>query len=194
MKTIKTFDEYNFRRYGMPWVAIVDPKTAKPDFSKDVGGYTGRKGEAGDLYVIEPLEGAVYMYGQKDYRGNNTVRTYAQYLDGKDSLKINPEEAKRIRYIFDKYVEYRNLSAVAELCRLHGYTGKRGRVFKAWHIHVILTRPIYAGYNSYNGHLYRGSHEPIISVQQYNRVQRLLMTTTAGRKRKNKLIQLKPEA
>lgn len=82
MKTIKTFDEYNFRRYGMPWVAIVDPKTAKPDFSKDVGGYTGRKGEAGDLYVIEPLEGAVYMYGQKDYRGNNTVRAYAQYLDG----------------------------------------------------------------------------------------------------------------
>lgn len=127
-------------------------------------------------------------------QGKRTCSEVLGYdLDGTDSLKINPEEANRIRYIFDKYIEYRNLSAVAELCRLHGYTGKRGRVFKAWHIHVILTRPIYAGYNSYNGQLYRGSHEPIISVQQYNRVQRLLMTTTAGRKRKNKLIQLKPE-
>lgn len=82
MKTIKTFCSYNFRRYGMPWVAIVNPKTAKPDFSQEVGGYTGRKGEAGDLYVIEPIEGAVYMYGQKDYRGGNTERAYAQYRDG----------------------------------------------------------------------------------------------------------------
>ena len=82
MKKIKTYGAYNERRYGFPWVAIVDPKTAKPDFSQDVGGYTGRRGEAGDLYVIEPREGAVYMYGQKDHRGNGTERGYVQFRDG----------------------------------------------------------------------------------------------------------------
>ena len=82
MITISTFDSYNFRRYGRPWVAIVNPKTAKPDFTRKIGGYTGSDGEAGDLYVIDPVDGAVYMYGQKDYRGNNTLRLYRQYKEG----------------------------------------------------------------------------------------------------------------
>lgn len=84
MKTIQHFSSFNFRRYGNPWVAIVDPKTAKPDFEKKVGGYTGgyNRGEEGDLYVTNPQEGAVYMYGQKDYRGGNTERAYVQYVGG----------------------------------------------------------------------------------------------------------------
>ena len=84
MKVIKSYGSFNFRRYGNPWVAIVDPKTAKPDFSARVGGYTGgyNRGEAGDLYVTDPQEGAVYMYGQKDYRGNGSERGYVQYIDG----------------------------------------------------------------------------------------------------------------
>lgn len=84
MKTIKEYDSFNFRRYGNPWVAMVDPKTGKPDFSSRVGGYTGgyNKGEAGELYVADPQEGAVYMYGQKDYRGGNTERAYVQYRAG----------------------------------------------------------------------------------------------------------------
>ena len=66
-------------------------------------------------------------------QGKRTCNEVLGYdLDGKDSLKINPEEANRIRYIFDKYIEYRNLSAVAELCRLHGFTGKSDRS------HVVL--------------------------------------------------------
>lgn len=85
MKVLKNYDSFNRRRYSDPWVAIVDPKTAKPDFSKEVGGYTGGygRGEAGQLYLIEPQEGAVYMYGQKDYRGGrNTERGYVLYKNG----------------------------------------------------------------------------------------------------------------
>jgi hypothetical protein len=84
MKTIKTYDSYNFRRYSTPWVAIVDANTAKIDFSKKIGGYTGgyNTGEAGELYIIAPQEGAVYAYGQKDNRGNNTETTYVKYVSG----------------------------------------------------------------------------------------------------------------
>lgn len=82
MKTVKTYSSYNHRRYSILWIALVDPRTAKPDFSQKVGGYTGDAGEEGDLFLFEPIENAVYMYGQKDYRGNNTERVYAQYLNG----------------------------------------------------------------------------------------------------------------
>lgn len=108
-------------------------------------------------------------------QGKRTCTDVLGYdLDGSDSLKVNEVESVRVRYIFDKYVEYRNLSAVAELCELRGYRGKRGRILKAENIKTIITRPIYIGYNSYKGQLYQGLHEPIIELQQFNKVQRLL--------------------
>lgn len=84
MKTIKHYGSFNQRRYGNPWVAKVDTKTAKPDFKSKVGGYTGgyNKGEEGDLYVYDPEEGTVYMYGQKDYRGGNTENGYVKVVNG----------------------------------------------------------------------------------------------------------------
>lgn len=83
MKTVKKYGSFNQRRYGNPWVAIVG-KDAKIDFSRNVGGYTGSygKGEEGELYITDPIEGEVYAYGQKDYRGNNGGYEYIQYIDG----------------------------------------------------------------------------------------------------------------
>lgn len=58
MKIIKKYESFNERRYGNPWVAIVDKRTAKPNFTCRVGGYTGGygKGEAGALYVTDPQD------------------------------------------------------------------------------------------------------------------------------------------
>lgn len=84
MKVLKKYDNFNFRRYGNPWVASLN-KNGKIDFSHKVGGYTGayNKGEAGELYITDPIEGGVYAYGQKDYRGNNTEFSYVKYENGK---------------------------------------------------------------------------------------------------------------
>lgn len=112
-------------------------------------------------------------------QGKRTCNEVLGYdLDGSDSLIINAQEAEVVQYIFDRYLEYRNLSAVAELCRLKGYRGKRGRIFNAWSIRLILTRPVYAGYNSYNGKIYLGKHEPIISLKIFNRTQILLSNSS----------------
>lgn len=83
MKVVEVYESFNKRRYGDPWIAIVDKKTAKIDFSKKVGGYTGERGagEAGQLYVINPEEGAIYAYGQKDYRGNNGGYQYVKFVN-----------------------------------------------------------------------------------------------------------------
>lgn len=67
------------------------PGTTKPDFSRKVGGYTGAygKGEAGNLYVSDPVEGRLYTFGQKDYRGGKTERGYTRYENG-NSMKWIP--------------------------------------------------------------------------------------------------------
>ncbi|WP_418972668.1 hypothetical protein [Allofournierella sp.] len=84
MITVKTYGSFNPRRYGNPWIARVD-ETGRINFKSAVGSYTGRygAGEAGDLYLYAPVEGQIYAYGQKDYRGSNTAKEYVQYIDGK---------------------------------------------------------------------------------------------------------------
>ena len=73
---------------------------------------------------------------------------------------------------------------MAELCQIKGYHGKRGREMCAWSVKLILTRPIYAGYNSWHGQLIRGQHEALIGVSDFNRVQRLLAKPATGRRAK----------
>ncbi|HNX63310.1 MAG TPA: hypothetical protein PKN45_11765 [Candidatus Limiplasma sp.] len=92
MKIIKKYSEFNFRRYGNPWVAMVSPN-GKIDFNARVGSYTGgyNKGEAGSLYVTDPIEGAVYAYGQKDYRGNNGGYEYVKFIGG-EFVKVAKED------------------------------------------------------------------------------------------------------
>lgn len=129
-------------------------------------------------FTAERVSAAIAERAAQGKRTCNEILGYD--LDGKDSLKINESEAKRVRYIFDRYLDYHSLSAVAELCSLRGYTGKRGRVQTAESIRRVLTCAVYAGYNSYKGQLYKGYHTPIISVGDYNRVQRLLQKHGKG--------------
>lgn len=81
MLIVKSYEPYNHRRYGSPWVCRVAADTTL-DFSAHVGRYTGYNGSEGDLIIHSPVEGQVYAYGQKDYRGNNSGYQYIQYLNG----------------------------------------------------------------------------------------------------------------
>lgn len=129
--------------------------------------------------ISERVRAAAAERASQGKRTCNEVLGYD--LDGKDSFKINPGEAEQVRYIYAKYLECQRLAIVAELCRLHGYTGKRGRIQTPESIRIILSRPIYAGYNQFNGNIYKGIHEPIISIADYNHVQRLLSKRTQYR-------------
>lgn len=79
---IKHYDAYNERRYSTPWAAPCD-STGRPNFKGRVGHFTGGHGEGGDLFVEDPREGSVWAYGQKDYRGGHTEKSYAQFARGK---------------------------------------------------------------------------------------------------------------
>ena len=108
-------------------------------------------------------------------QGKRTCHDVLGYdISGKDDLAINKNEANIVKYIYAKYLEHKSLTAVAELCDINGYRGKRGCVFKAESIKRILTRPVYAGYYTYKEVLYKGAYVPIIDTKTYNRVQQVL--------------------
>ena len=84
---IAHFERYNWRRYSTPWVCTMTEE-GKYNFSKEVGGYTGEKGEEGDLYVFSPAVGQVYGWGQKDYRGNRTEKNFCKW-NGSEFVKCD---------------------------------------------------------------------------------------------------------
>lgn len=119
-------------------------------------------------------------------QGKRTCSEVLGYdLDGKDSFKINIKEAEYVRFCFNQYLVCKNLTKVAEQCCRRGYNGKRGKTPTAWSIQKILTRPIYCGYNIFDGEVYKGKHEPIIKKETFNKVQQLLKAQgkKAGRPR-----------
>ncbi len=75
---VKHFDSYNERRYSVPWVCEMKPDGTY-DFSKKIGIYSGNAGAEGDLVVYLPVVGQVYGYGQKDYRGNHTIKSCCKW-------------------------------------------------------------------------------------------------------------------
>lgn len=74
---VEHFESYNERRYSTPWVCLMN--NGKYDFSRKIGTYTADKGYEGDLIVYAPVVGQVYGYGQKDYRGCNTIKSFVKW-------------------------------------------------------------------------------------------------------------------
>lgn len=120
-------------------------------------------------------ENVLIVMQRKAELGHRTCSGVLGYdLSGKTSLSINETEAEYVRFCFMEYLKRKNLSEVAAEARRLGYHGKRGRIPQAYTIQVIITRPIYCGYNSFHGKIYKGNHPPIVSIETYNKVQALL--------------------
>lgn len=75
---IEHFESYNARRYSIPWVCKMTAD-GRYDFSERIGCYTAEHGEDGDLVIFQPVAGQMYGYGQKDYRGNNTIKKIVKW-------------------------------------------------------------------------------------------------------------------
>ncbi len=78
---IHTYAAYNNHHYGIPWAAPCD-HTGRPNFEGITGHYSGRNGSAGDLYVTDPAEGSVWIWGQKCYRTHDSDPHYVLFRDG----------------------------------------------------------------------------------------------------------------
>ena len=96
---IKDFEAYNHRRYSRPWVALV--VDAKPDFSAEVGRYTAKSGDAGELVIVDPQVGQVFTYGQKDYKGHHTEIAYCVYTE-KGLVDVPADKLSSVQEIIEQ--------------------------------------------------------------------------------------------
>ena len=163
----------NFQKWNVSMVSYTESFDTSTPMGRAMIGIVGIFAQLERELTGERVSAAMLVRAQSGKRTCSEI--LGDDLMGKDSFTINKKEAEYVRFCFDKYLERKSLSEVASLCREKGYRGKRGKAPNAWTVSVILTRPQYCGYNSYLGQVYKGDFEPIISVAQYNRVQRLLI-------------------
>jgi len=106
------------------------------------------------------------------YQGGNRILGYD--CIGNNTFIINPDESQTVKRIFDLYQQNPNLSAIAKQLNDEHIQTKQHKTFYPSTIKTILTNPFYAGYIRYKQHIYKNTHEEIITIQQYNNIQDIM--------------------
>lgn len=121
------------------------------------------------------------------------------------SLKINKDEAEMIKIIFNSYANLEGLVSISRKLHSLGYKPKNGETFAKSTLATILTNPVYIGKIRYNdkettkkvvnGNIIRvknpnnnlitvdGMHEPIISLDLWNKVQSVRKSNLINKER-----------
>lgn len=89
-------------------------------------------------------------------------------------LIINPQEAERVRYIFQKYLELGCVRKVKIHLEAEGIRSKAGYNFNRGALYWMLQNPLYLGQTRHKGQVYAGQHQPIIATDTYDAVQQKL--------------------
>jgi site-specific DNA recombinase len=109
--------------------------------------------------------------------------------DESQKLVIVDEEAKIIRYIFQKTLERESANEIAKQLDTLGWRSRSGKVLTTSHISSARRNVVYYGVvqacRRVNGRVVdkvfvENAHEPIISKQQWLEVQRILEENTTG--------------
>ncbi|UCG68391.1 MAG: recombinase family protein, partial [Thermoplasmata archaeon] len=108
------------------------------------------------------------------------------YEDGE--LIVNDYEANVVKLMFNMYLHGDGTLKIAEELDRLEYKTKRNGVWSSRTIGKILKNPIYCGYMRWEEVIYKGTHEPLITVEDYNEVQRMISKNTKNSKLKKKIL------
>lgn len=107
-------------------------------------------------------------------------------------LRINEEEAKTVRLLFELYLKLGSVRRLEAECQRLGLRTKLrtlldgrqcgGTAFSRGHLYLIISNPIYVGRIPHRGQSYEGEHEAIIDAEMWDKV-RVQLATNARRKR-----------
>ncbi len=86
----------------------------------------------------------------------------------------DPVEAPVIKRMFQRFVETQSPKLIAHEINQDGLTSRKGKAWINTYVARILKNPVYAGDVEYNGEIFKGEHEAIVSRQTWNRVQEII--------------------
>ncbi|MGN7614100.1 recombinase family protein [Magnetococcales bacterium HHB-1] len=111
-------------------------------------------------------------------------------------LIINPDEAKRIQFLFQHFIKTGSTTSVVKAMAEKGYQTKswttqsgkmrQGKAFEKSAIYRVLHNKLYIGKIAFKGEVYPGQHDAIINNDLWNQAQRILDQNNLQKKRRQK--------
>lgn len=103
--------------------------------------------------------------------GRITAKTVLGYDIVDKKLVLNQQESKIVKFIFETYNKTHNYYKTAQICNEKGFRGKKGNMFHASSIKIIIQNRIYCGFNNFHDEeSKKGKHKAIITENLYKKV------------------------
>ncbi|WP_052123996.1 recombinase family protein [Ureibacillus manganicus] len=101
------------------------------------------------------------------------------YISKNKKLKVVPEEAKVVNYIFEKYaIDQWGYKKIASNLNTLGVTTKKNNFWSITSVKTILSNPIYIGKIKWRGELRDGKHAPIVDLKLWEKTQEVLKVSS----------------
>ncbi len=138
-------------------------------------------------YVDNLSENVKRGLRQKLRRGERPGLAPVGYLNELRSRTLikDPERFRFIKKLFELYSAGKySLKDLREKMSSAGLRSRKGKKLSVSVIQHILSNPVYYGAFKYKGELYQGKHEPLISKELFDKVQKVVTDKSKPKKRK----------
>lgn len=162
--------EEHFLKNNVDFVSITETLDTSTPFGRAMIGILSVFAQLERENIAERMRNGHIKRAQEGYRvsgGDYNPSGYKRVESG--DLICVPHEKEHIQETFNLYEQYHSITKVQEQLKLRGYPVWRFRRYRD-----ILSNKLYIGLVSFAGEYYEGRHEPLVSTEQFNRVQMLL--------------------
>lgn len=166
--TLELIEEH-FLKNNVDFVSITETLDTSTPFGKAMIGILSVFAQLERETIAERMRMGHLKRAEKGLRGNGGDYDPAGYTRQDGNLILKKDEADHIKRAFDLYEQYYSITKVQEVLKEEGYPIWRFRRYRD-----ILSNTLYIGRVTFSGKEYEGQHEPIISSEQFKRVQALL--------------------
>ncbi|HDR4573318.1 recombinase family protein (plasmid) [Bacillus cytotoxicus] len=166
--TLELIEEH-FLKNNVDFVSITETLDTSTPFGKAMIGILSVFAQLERETIAERMRMGHIKRAENGLRGMGGDYDPTGYLRHNGRLIIKEDEAMHIKRAYDLYEQYLSITRVQEKLKEEGYQVWRFRRYRD-----ILSNTLYIGNVTFARKTYKGQHEPIISPEQFKRVQDLL--------------------
>ncbi|OTW84364.1 recombinase family protein [Bacillus thuringiensis serovar cameroun] len=166
--TLELIEEH-FLKNNVDFVSITETLDTSTPFGKAMIGILSVFAQLERETIAERMRMGHIKRAENGLRGNGGDYDPSGYTRKDGQLIIKKDEAAHIKRVFDLYEQYYSITKVQEVLKEEGYPIWRFRRYRD-----ILSNTLYIGRVTFSGKEYEGQHEPIVTSEQFKRVQTLL--------------------
>lgn len=164
-----TLIEDHFLKNNVDFVSITETLDTSTPFGKAMIGILSVFAQLERETIAERMRMGHIKRAEEGLRGMGGDYDPAGYTRSEGKLILNKEESEHIKLAFNLYEQYHSITKFQKALKKMGLEVWRFRRYRD-----ILSNKLYCGYIKFADKYYIGQHEPIISEEQFERVQILL--------------------